>query len=158
MLMLWKRALQVVAAQVEFESQFSKWFVIFQFQVLNSRRFQRGIHRVNLRRPTKFAEENINVVDVANTKSERESRNFCANLYAKAQEYNTKPLIVMFVTFFLSFILAGYGRVGLHRHALGYVRAVVVQALHLARRRRLHERQRRRAVLPVRKRELWRYR
>jgi len=66
-----------------------------------------------------------------------------------------------FVSF--SFSLAGYGRVGLHRQALGHVRAVVVQALHLARRRRLHERQpherqRRRAVLPVRKREPWRYR
>ena len=41
-----------VAAQVEFESKTLKHFMIFQCQALSSRRFQRGIVRVNLHLPT----------------------------------------------------------------------------------------------------------
>jgi hypothetical protein len=38
--------------QVEFESENWKQFIIFHFQAIGSRRFQRGLHRVNLHRPT----------------------------------------------------------------------------------------------------------
>ena len=40
------------AAQVEIETENSKQFIIFQFQVLSSRRFQLGFDRVNLHRLT----------------------------------------------------------------------------------------------------------
>ena len=41
-----------VAAQVEIESKTCKHFIIFQFQALSSRCFERGFDRVNLHRPT----------------------------------------------------------------------------------------------------------
>ena len=42
------------AAQVESESKSCKHFIIFQFQTLRSRCFQRGFDRVNLHRPTRI--------------------------------------------------------------------------------------------------------
>jgi len=42
----------VVAELVESDSKTSKQFMIFQFQALRSRRFQRWFHRVNLHHPT----------------------------------------------------------------------------------------------------------
>jgi len=44
----------VVAAQVEIRSKTSKRLILFQFQALNSRRFQRKFDRVNLHRPTMY--------------------------------------------------------------------------------------------------------
>jgi hypothetical protein len=48
----------VVAAQVGFESKISKQFMIFQFQALRSRRFQREFDMVNQHRPT-MSDENV---------------------------------------------------------------------------------------------------
>jgi hypothetical protein len=45
---------RIVAAQVEFESNTSKRFIMFMFQALSSRRFQLGFDKVNLHRPTGF--------------------------------------------------------------------------------------------------------
>jgi hypothetical protein len=44
---------QLLAAQVEFESNTRRQFIIFQFQALSSRRFQRGFDRGNLHRLTR---------------------------------------------------------------------------------------------------------
>ena len=41
-----------VAAQLEFESEVRRRFIILWFQALSSRRVQRGFDRVNLHRPT----------------------------------------------------------------------------------------------------------
>jgi hypothetical protein len=38
----------VEAAQVEIETENSKWFIIIYFRMLTSRRFQLGFDRVNL--------------------------------------------------------------------------------------------------------------
>jgi len=46
-----------VAAQFEFESKFWKRIIIFWFQALNSRRFQRGFDRVNLAPPYLHAQQ-----------------------------------------------------------------------------------------------------
>jgi hypothetical protein len=42
----------LVAAQVDVESKVGKPSIRFQFQTLRSRRFQTGLYRVNLHRPT----------------------------------------------------------------------------------------------------------
>jgi hypothetical protein len=48
-----RRRDQVEAAQVAFESRVRKRFTVLWLQALRSRRFQRGLNRVKLHRPTR---------------------------------------------------------------------------------------------------------